>query len=391
MLEVDELAKALTESLPAPHFDVPRVTAWLKMSLAQGIGPVHCKRLIEQYGDIETVFKAPRNHLASVLNPRLADALLNVSQSVIKSAIAWASRPNNYLLTWEDERYPKQLAELEDSPPVLYCKGDITLLSKNLVAMVGSRNCSSQGETNAEQFAKALSQAGITVVSGLAAGIDAAAHKGAIAGGSKTIAVIGTGIDRIYPARHVDLAHEIANEGCIVSEFPIGTPPHAHNFPRRNRIISGLSKGVLVVEASLASGSLITARLAGEQGREVMAIPGSIHSPFSKGCHKLIKEGAALVESMLDVVELLNLPSPVRQHDELDAHIADQLSVLVSSSDVTDSSRLETLLGFDPVTLDELVERSKLPAEVIAAQLLTLELDGVVDSLPGGKYQRRAK
>jgi DNA processing protein len=387
--EIDDLASALEQTLPAPHFNVDRTLAWLKLSMAVGIGPAHAHKLIAYFGDVENIFKANRTQIAQASNMRMADALLSVSESALKSAIAWASRANNRIITWEDKEYPQALLSIGDAPPLLYVKGDYSFLNKPAISIVGSRNCSSQGESNAEMFAKGLSQAGLTIVSGMAAGIDAAAHRGGMSGTGKTIAVIGTGIDRIYPARHVELAYEIANNGCIVSEFPIGTAPHPQNFPRRNRIISGLGQGVLVVEATPASGSLITARFAGEHGREVMAIPGSIHSPFSKGCHKLIREGAALVESVLDVIEAMGLDSPVPHQTGMDASIADDLSLLIAQSDVNDDSRLLTFLGHDPQSIDELCELTQIAPEVIAAQLLALELDGKVESLAGGKYQRK--
>jgi DNA processing protein len=260
---------------------------------------------------------------------------------------------------------------------MLYVKGRVELLNATSIAIVGSRNATPQGEENAEAFAEVFSQAGITVISGLALGIDAAAHRGGLRGNASTIAVVGTGLDTVYPARNKTLAHQIARHGALVSEFPLATPPNRENFPRRNRIISGFANGVLVVEAALSSGSLITARLAAEQGRDVFAIPGSIHSPFSKGCHSLIKQGAKLVESAQDVLEELKFASaPVATGAEDDDQPVNPLL---------------QHMGYDPVSLDALAARAKLPAEKISQTLLELELSGEVNSLPGGLYQRLKK
>jgi len=259
---------------------------------------------------------------------------------------------------------------------LLFAKGRVELLNEPAFAIVGSRNATRQGEANAHAFAEALSRARLTVVSGLALGIDAAAHRGALDGGAGTIAVIGTGVDRIYPARNAALARDIAERGVIVSEFHLGTPPLAPNFPRRNRIIAGLGRGCLVVEAAEASGSLITARLAAEAGREVFAIPGSIHAPLAKGCHRLLKQGAKLVETAQDILEELRweaVVAPVKG----DAAPPGDDPVLAA-------------LGHDPLDLDTLSGRTRLPPDQLLAHLLTLELDGRVAQLPGGRYQRLA-
>jgi DNA processing protein len=283
-----------------------------------------------------------------------------------------------------------QLLEIADPPVLLYARGRRELLNMPSVAIVGSRNTTPQGQSNAESFAKALAQAGVTVVSGLALGIDAAAHRGALAAANpkaSTIAIVGTGIDRLYPARNKDLAHTISERGLILSEYALGTPPLQGNFPRRNRLISGLSRGVLVVEAAVQSGSLITARLAAEQGREVMAIPGSIHSPMSRGCHALIKQGAKLVESAQDVLEELHLqnyilplsyndlPSNIKTSDDIDNGVSTENPILQA-------------LGYDPMELDELSRRTGCDAATLSAQLLELELMGEVARLPGGRFQR---
>jgi DNA processing protein len=290
-----------------------------------------------------------------------------------------------------DAAYPQALLDIEDPPLMLYMLG---LLARRTdtdgwrqassLAIVGSRNPTPQGESNARQFAKAFGSAGLCVVSGLALGIDGAAHDGALLGGGQTIAVVGTGLDRVYPKKHLDLAHRIARQGMLMSEFPLGTPPLTANFPKRNRIISGLSRGTLVVEAALQSGSLITARLAAEQGKEVFAIPGSIHSPQSRGCHALIKQGAKLVEVAQDVLEELNL-SPRSPGSALSA--ADNAPPAAASG-VSDP--LLVALGFDPVSLDALQARCGLGTSQLQAQLLELELDGQVARLPGGLFQRVA-
>jgi DNA processing protein len=275
-------------------------------------------------------------------------------------------------ITLADGDYPQPLLETADPPPLLYLHGRRELLARPGLAMVGSRSATPQGISNAEQFARAFSDAGLTIVSGLALGIDAAAHRGGLEGASSTIAVLGTGADILYPQRNRALGERIAREGLIVSEFPLGTPPHGANFPRRNRVISGLTRGCLVVEAALASGSLITARFAAEQGREVFAIPGSIHSPHSKGCHALIKQGAKLVESAQDLLQELGIKgfaaSPATANPEV--------------------AGLLVHLGYDPCDIDALCARSGLTAAAVSAMLLQLELEGKVASLPGGLYQR---
>lgn len=297
-----------------------------------------------------------------------------MDEARLEPALDWLSRPGNHLVTLADAYYPRRLLEIPDPPPLLYCKGKPELLNRPAIAVVGSRNATPQGEKTAEAFSEALSENGFCVISGMALGIDGAAHRGALRGKGSTIAAVGTGLDIVYPARHRQLAHEIAEQGLIVSEFALGTPSMAQNFPRRNRIISGLSRGCLVVEANLQSGSLITARLAAEQGREVFAIPGSIHSPVAKGCHQLIKQGAKLVDSIQDILEELGeAPKP-------SLHLVDM--------NVAAPDPLLTHMGHDPVTMDALIERSGLTAESLSSMLLVLELDGKIASLPGGRYQR---
>jgi DNA processing protein len=260
---------------------------------------------------------------------------------------------------------------------LLYVKGRNDLLNLPALAIVGSRNATPQGAALAESFAKALSDAGLTIVSGLALGIDAAAHRGGLAGSARSIAVVGTGLDVVYPARNRALAHELAAAGALVSEFPLGTGPLASNFPRRNRLISGLARGCLVIEAAAQSGSLITARLANEQGREVFAVPGSIHSPLSKGCHLLIKQGAKLVEDARDILEELHMPLPV--------------PAAAASAAARAGTREQALLehlGFDPCDIDTLSTRSGLSSDVVSSLLTQFEIEGIVAALPGGRYQR---
>jgi DNA processing protein len=322
---------------------------------------------------------ATRAQLAARLPPAAVERMLAPPPAeALATTRDWLADPGHELIAWDDPDYPRGLLDLPDAPPVLYFVGRRELLARTALAIVGSRNATPQGIDNAQAFAGALSAAGVTVVSGLALGIDTAAHRGALDGAGSTIAVIGTGPDRVYPARNRELAHAIAERGAIVAEFPPGTPPRKENFPQRNRLLSGLARGVLVVEATLSSGSLITARLAGEQGRDVFAIPGSIHSPFSKGPHKLIREGAKLVETAQDVLEDLGLtpPSPVQARGAAD------------SADSGPHAAVLRAMGHDPVDLDQLIARTSMTAQNLAAALTTLELDGCVAVLPGGRWQR---
>jgi len=300
--------------------------------------------------------------------------LQETREAQIAATLDWAGHDGNTILTLADKAYPRLLLEIANPPPLLYLRGQTALLEKNGLAIVGSRNASPQGLANAEGFARAFSDTGLTIISGLALGVDAAAHRGGLSGSGSTIAVLGTGADSLYPTSNRKLGEEIANRGLLVSEFPVGTPPVAANFPRRNRLISGLARGCLVVEAAISSGSLITARQAGEQGREVFAIPGSIHSPLSRGCHLLIKQGAKLVESAADVLE------------ELGAEIPTKSGSIPKQSGVDNELLLH--MGYDICTLDALVSRSRLTVDAVSAMLLNLELEGKIASLPGGRFQR---
>ena len=358
--------------------DAEDAKRWLALSLIPGLGSQGLCKLLQAFGGPAAIFATPIHRLKEITSPEIARLIGHGPDTErLQPAVDWLSQPHNHLITLSDREYPQTLLEIPDPPPVLYAKGDLTLLNRPGLAMVGSRNATPQGEKNAEDFAAALCDAGLCIVSGLALGIDGAAHRGALRTNGATIAVVGTGLDIVYPARHRDLAHQIVERGLIISEFPIGTPSRAQNFPRRNRIISGLSLGTLVVEANVQSGSLITAKLAAEQGREVFAIPGSIHSPVSKGCHQLIKQGAKLVDNIQDIV--------------------DELAIFTTSSSPADSTRTTPeahpvldSMGFDPISMDVLIDRSGLTSENLSAILLVLELENKIASLPGGRYQRIA-
>jgi len=363
----------------------PGLASWLQLTLAPGLGPATLRRLLSQFGLPEKILAASRAQLAQFAS---ADALQALeSDAVAKGvarALAWLEEPGNAVVTLADATYPRLLLEIGDPPAVLYCRGRIELLNRPALALVGSRNATAQGNSNAEQFARSFSAAGLTIVSGLAQGIDAAAHRGGLAGAGSTIAVLGTGVDLAYPQANAVLAAEIAENGLLISEFPLGTKALAHNFPRRNRLISGLAQGCLVIEAALASGSLITARAAAEQGREVFAVPGSIHSPLSKGCHALIKSGAKLAESAEDVLSELGA-------FRRSAIASGSGSANTATSSATPPDTEEPLLacmGFDPADVDSLCARAGLPAERVSAELLRLELAGRITVLPGGLYQR---
>jgi DNA processing protein len=349
------------------------LAAWIKLSLVPGLGGQGLRRLLAAFGLPQQVLAAGRGALARIVSAEIAGRILSDLDSLaVDAALEWAAADGHAVLTLADADYPQPLLETPDPPALLYLRGRRELLACPSLAVVGSRNATPQGMSNAEQFARAFSAAGLTIVSGLALGIDAAAHRGGLDAAGSTIAVLGTGADILYPQRNRDLGERIAREGLIVSEFALGTPPHGSNFPRRNRVISGLARGCLVVEAALASGSLITARLAAEQGREVFAIPGSIHSPHAKGCHALIKQGAKLVESAQDLLQELGMKGLAAPPAAADPAVTGLLAHL----------------GYDPCDIDTLCARSGLTADAVSAMLLQLELEGKVASLPGGLYQR---
>ncbi len=349
---------------------------WLALEAIPGLGPDTARRLLARFPAPADIFAAPAGLLSPIVGDRLAAALNTpVKPDDHIKTLDWLAAPDAHLITWTDPDYPETLRNVPDAPAWLYVKGQRAALRRPMLAIVGSRTATAQGRRDAQAFAQALAEAGLTIVSGLADGIDTAAHEGGLAGNGTGVAVVGTGLDRVYPAKNRDLAHRLAASGALVSEFALGTPPRPGHFPRRNRLISGLSLGVLVVEAAHQSGSLITARLAAEQGRDVFAIPGSIHSPLAKGCHHLIKQGAKLVESAADILEELNLPWAIElaAQETLPAATADPL--------------LEQM-GANPISLDELAVRSRLTVESLSAMLFTHEMAGRVALLPGGLYQR---
>lgn len=371
--------------------------AWIRLTLVPGVGGETQRQLLKTFGLPEAVFAAGLPALRNAVGSTLAERLVaHDSSAEVEAALAWAAEPGNHVLTLADPEYPRSLLDCADPPILLYAKGDIACLNRPAIAIVGSRNATRQGEANAEAFAAHLAGAGLTVVSGLALGIDAAAHRGALAGAGATVAVIGTGADRIYPARNEALARQIVQKGVIVSEFSLGTPALAGNFPRRNRIIAGLARGCLVVEAAERSGSLITARLAAESGREVFAIPGSIHSPLSKGCHKLIKQGAKLVDKAEDILEELRWEAAVSPTERSGQTGAPSGRAKAGGGGPalpetrTDGEEDDILLaiGHESCSLDTLCLRTGMSVDGLLARLLALELDGRIAQLPGGRYQR---
>ena len=357
--------------------------AWLRLIATPGLGPRTARQLLTTFGLPDAIFDLGISALLRFLPEPLARQIAQPPTADVQSAIdsteKWlAAAPDHALLTLADSGYPQALLATIDPPPALFVIGRVELLNRPSIAIVGSRNATRQGAENAQLFARALAQAGVTVASGLALGIDAAAHRGALAADSdaSTIAVVGTGVDVTYPASNRTLTTEVRKRGVVISEFTLRTPALAHNFPRRNRIIAGITRGTLVVEAALRSGSLITARLAAENGREVFAVPGSIHSPLAKGCHRLIREGAKLVESAQDVLEEIGF--------------ARCSAAGVSETPLEPSTHADvlSLLGHDPIDLERLVEQSgREPGELVGA-LLELELAQHVERLPGNRYQR---
>ncbi len=354
---------------------------WLRLTLSPGIGGETQRKLLRAFGPPHAIFAAGRAALAEVAGEHAASLLLDQDNAErLDRALSWSAQPEQYLVSLADPEYPQSLLQTPDPPTLLYVRGRLELLNSPALANVGSRNPTPQGLGNAERFAAALANVGLTIASGLALGVDAGAHRGALGQSGSTVAFVGTGIDRVYPASNRELAREISRQGAIVSEFALGTPPLAANFPRRNRLIAGFSRGTLVIEATVDSGSLITARIAAEQGREVFAIPGSIHSPQSRGCHRLIRQGAKLVETVADVLDELRWPSSEGWAPEA---VRD-----APPNTATDSGRLLQTFGFDPFSLDEIVTHAGLTAERAAVLLLELELQGQIASMPGGRYQK---
>ncbi|RLA24297.1 MAG: DNA-protecting protein DprA [Gammaproteobacteria bacterium] len=331
----------------------------------------------------EEIFVTSRETLLKLgLRRPSIDAIKNPDWSAVEQDLLWLEQQGNHMILFTDENYPSQLKEIPDPPPVLFARGDVDLIHFPQIAIVGSRNPSSAGIQIATEFASSLATTGFTITSGLALGIDAAGHRGALAVQGKTIAVTGTGLDRVYPATHKQLATEIVNNGVLVSEFPPGTAAKANHFPRRNRIISGLCVGLLVVEAARQSGSLISARMALEQNREVFAIPGSIHNPLARGCNALIKEGAKLVETTQDILEELShfFQQPTVQSKTINANTQTNLD-----------AEQQTLLNYvlySPTSIDQLVNETGFSVEKIASHLLILEIQGYIIATHGGNYTR---
>ncbi len=362
---------------------------WLRMHEIQGLGRQTTYQLLKAFGSAEAIFAASHANLRKVVSDDIANQIKAETVSdQIKITLEWLAEPNNHLITLADEDYPRLLLETPDPPPILFAKGQLSCLQQPSIAIVGSRNPTAQGEKNAHDFAMLLAEFGFTIVSGLAIGIDAAAHRGALASNGKTIAVVGTGLDIVYPAKNRELAHEIIKQGLLISEFSLGTPSLPQNFVQRNRVISGLSMGCLVVEASLQSGSLITAKFATEQDRDVFAIPGSIHSPQSKGCHQLIKQGAKLVDAVQDIVHELK-----SEHFVSLAAIPLKKNFIpaknTSPEEIPHADKaLLDLMSFEPVTVEYLLQHSGLTSDTLSSILISLELDNKIASMPGGRYQR---
>jgi DNA processing protein len=395
------------------------IAAWLRLTMAPGLKPAALRTLLASFGLPETVLGQTFESLARETNEASARAVLAAPgadfTAQLDAVLAWRDVPGNALLALDDPAYPPMLLTMPDPPPLLYVKGQLTLLHTRSVAVVGSRSATPQGAEDAKRFSRAFSDAGLAVVSGLALGIDAAAHRGALAGRAGTVAVIGTGADVVYPPAHEQLARDIAANGAILSEWPLGTPARSAHFPQRNRLIAGLVNGVLIVEAAMRSGSLITARLANEMGRDVFALPGSIHAPLSRGCHRMIKQGAKLVETPEDVLEELGLPTAPVPPQATRAGAAGkagstarprQASLplpLQAQDDATtplepplvpppalppDAQRLLDALGHAPTTLEILAARTEMDDSTLQGTLLRLELSGYLTALPGGRYVR---
>jgi len=373
-------------SIPEQRHHLPDETLrdWLALIHSKGVGPATLNPLLRAGITPEELLADP----PAQLGERQRLALKNPEWRKVDADLEWLEESGARLLPQGSPRYPELLESLPDAPLALYLLGDPKLPGTPQIAIVGSRNPTRGGEQTAKDFASHLAGSGLTVTSGLALGIDSAAHRGALQGGGATIAVTATGLDRVYPARNRDLAHAIVEQGgALVSEFPPGTAPKPGHFPRRNRIISGLSLGVLVVEAALKSGSLITARLAAEQAREVFAIPGSIHNPLARGCHRLIREGAKLVETASDLLEELAPHLQLYLQENAAPGTPPGNSDVPSTPDPEYQDLLEAM-GFDPVSTDTLVERTGLAPETVSSMLLLLEMEGRVASVPGGRFVR---
>lgn len=380
------------------------LAAWLRLSMAPGLRPGALRAMLNAFGLPAAILEQPFALLAAATDEASARAALAPPGAdftcYLDAVLAWRELPGNAIVTLDDPAYPPALLTMPDPPALLYIKGRLDLLHAKGVAVVGSRSATPQGVEDAERFARALSEAGLVVVSGLALGIDGAAHRGALTGRGSTIAVIGTGADLVYPAAHQLLARQIAAEGVIVSEWPLGTPARAANFPQRNRLIAGLVGGVLIVEAAMRSGSLITARLANEMGRDVFALPGSIHAPLSRGCHRMLKQGAKLVETPGEILEELGFVAPPPPNGDVAALFESgkqsrQTPTPKPAAAVTDASELApeaqkllAALGYAPATLEILAARTDMQEATLQSTLLQLELAGHLTVLPGGQFAR---
>jgi DNA processing protein len=366
------------------------LTAWLTLMRAPFLHAGALRPVLQQLPSAATILRASRGELeAAGASPALTEWVHSRARRDVAADLRWLERPDCCFLACNDPRYPELLAAIDHAPAGLYVRGDAATLSSPQLAIVGSRNPTPSGRENAHRFAADLARCGLTITSGLALGVDAAGHRGALAAEGRTVAVCGTGLDAVYPRANAELADEIAAHGALASELPPGSPPLRSNFPRRNRIISGLSAGVLVVEAALRSGSLITARLAAEQGREVFALPGSIHNDLARGCHELIRQGAKLVENVADVlVEIRVLTGALQQPPA--AHSRGAGRRISGGALDKEYEILLDALGFEPASVDALIARSGLGADAVASMLLILELEGRIESYPGGLYVQRA-
>ena len=372
--------------------------SWLIALRAPRLGGAKLISLVESFGGADRLVSASRAQLIKAgLDNDTVRALLNPDAQLLEKDLNWLSEEGNELLAWDDERYPALLRDIASPPAALYCRGDVEALWQPQIAIVGSRNPTAGGIENTRDFACELVRTGFVITSGMAAGVDGTAHRAAINCGGMTVAVTGTGLDRVYPASNRQLASAISKKGALVSEFPPGTAAKRSHFPSRNRVISGLSLGVLVAEAALNSGSLITARLAAEQGREVFALPGSIHNPLAKGCHRLIREGAKLVESIADILQEVapaagQLAS--RLASEVSPQSAEKLDIgggQPNLADDPDYRKLWNAVGHDPLPVDSIIRASGLTAKAVSAMLLLLELRGRVEAHPGGAFSRKTR
>ena len=353
---------------------------WLYLRHTPGVGSRTCYTLIDAFGSVDAIFAASHKQLSATgIKAEIISALTDLQRPDISADLSWSREDNHHIITYFDESYPAQLKDLSDAPPILYVRGDPDYLAQPQLAIVGTRNPSAAGRNTAREFASHLSNAGITITSGLASGIDGASHEGALQGLAGTIAVLAHGLDIIYPASHQKLAQDITQHGAVISEMPIGTQPQRGLFPRRNRLISALSLGTLIVEAALKSGSLITARLAMEQNKEVFAIPGSIHNPMARGCHQLIRQGAKLVETANDILEELCIPMEQNPSylQKTESNIPENFKDSPQTLD-PDHQKLLKCLAYEPSSIDELVNSSNFSAAEVASMLLILELEGIV-------------